>query len=312
VQWSDSIGFFRDLRNRVLAIARLDERRILFTASEIFECDGPGLDDNGIGEIGAPRKLPSDVGLYGGVQGWQSLVEISAGILFQGLKNQIYLLPRGGVTPVPVGFSVEDKLDEYPNIKAAVYSNEDQTVRFFCENDGGDESIVLLFNVRFSEWFVEGPHAFGIRSAARAAGRLYLLTSGNAVLRQLEGLTPSTFIESAWRSGTVHPFKPGMFGRVLAVWFYGTFRGNCRIRAIIEFGDRSREEHEWIDVVGLEDGDPFVYRFEFDQNRCESCTVDFEIEAFQGQATRGLDLNYWALETDAAGVPNQISPEEMS
>jgi hypothetical protein len=312
VQWSDSAGFFRDVRGDVLAVSRLDERRLIFSAGEIFEADGPGLDDNGIGDIGAPRRLPSDVGLHGGHLGWRSMVEISAGLLFQGTQNQIYLLPRGGVTPVPVGFAVEDKLAEYPDIAAAVYMNEDQTVRFFCNNADGDESIVLLFNVRFSEWFVEGPNAFGVRSAVRAGGRLYILTSENTVLRQLEGLTPSAFIDTAWRSGDVHPFKPGMFGRVLAPWFYGTFRGNCRIRAILRFGDGSSETHEWIDVVGKSDGDPFVYRFEFDQVKCESCRVDFEVADFQGQATRGLDYNYWALETDAAGVPNQISPEEMS
>lgn len=312
VQWSDSPGFYRGVRSDVLLVSRLDERRLIFTAHEIFEADGPGLDDNGIGDIGAPRRLPSDVGLYGGHLGWRSVVEISAGLLFQGTENQIYLLPRGGVTPVPVGFAVEDKLAEYPDIAAAVYMNDDQTVRFFCNNAAGDESIVLLFNVRFSEWFVEGPYAFAVRSAARASDRLYVLTSSNTVLRQLQTLTPATFIATAWRSGTVHPFKPGMFGRVLAPWFYGTFRGNCRIRAIVSFGDGSTETHDWVDVVGLEDGDPFVFRFEFEQNKCESCTVDFEVEAFQSEATRGLDYNYWALETEPAGVPNQIDPQEMS
>jgi hypothetical protein len=312
VQWSDTAGFYRDVRGDVLAVSRLDERRLIFTAHEIFEADGPGLDDNGIGDIGAPRRLPSDVGLYGGHLGWRSMVEISAGLLFQGTENQIYLLPRGGVTPVPVGFAVEDKLAAYPDIAAAVYMNDDQTVRFFCNNAAGDESIVLLFNVRFSEWFVEGTYEFAIRSAARASDRLYVLTSSNTVLRQLQTLTPTTFIATAWRSGTVHPFKPGMFGRVLAPWFYGTFRGNCRIRAIVAFGDGSTETHDWVDVVGMEDGEPFVFRFEFDQNKCESCTVDFEVEAFQSEATRGLDYNYWALETEAANVPNQIDPQEMS
>jgi hypothetical protein len=312
VQWSDSAGFFRDVRGDVLAVSRLDERRLIFTAGEIFEADGPGLDDNGIGDIGAARRLPSDVGLYGGHLGWRSMIEISAGLLFQGTENQIYLLPRGGVTPVAVGFAVEDTLAEYPDIAAAVYMNEDQTVRFFCNNEAGDESIVLLFNVRFGEWFVEGPYDFAIRSAARAGGRLYVLTSQNTVLRQLETLTPSTAFSTAWRSGDVHPFKPGMFGKVLAPWFYGTYRGNCRIRSIIRFSDGSSETHEWVDVVGKADGDPFVFRFEFDQNKCESCRVDFEVAPFQGQATRGLDYNYWALETEAEGVPNQVSPEEMS
>jgi hypothetical protein len=312
VQWNDTPGFFRDVRARMLAVARLDERRILFTATSLFECDGQGLDDNGLGEIGAPRRLPSDVGLYGGVDGWRSIIEISAGILFQGLRNQIYLLPRGGVTPIPIGFAIEDQLDAYPVIVAAVYMNEDQTVRFLCNNTTGDESIVLLFNVRFTEWFTEGPYAFAWRSAARAGGRFYALNSAGAVLRQRTELLPLAFIDNAWRSGTLHPFNPGMFGRVYAFWFYGTFRGNCRIRAIARWDDESTETHDWVDVVDLEDGAQFVFRFEFDQLKCESCTVDFEIVDFQGEASRGLEYNYWAIEREPSGVPNQIAPELMS
>lgn len=312
VQWNDTLGFFRDVRARMLAVARLDERRILFTATQLFECDGPGLDDNGLGEIGAPRRLPSDVGLYGGKDGWRSIIEISAGILFQGLRNQIYLLPRGGVTPAPIGFAVEDTLDSYPDIAAAVYMNEDQTVRFMCNNEDGTECVVLLFNVRFLEWFVEGPYAFKWRSAARAGGRFYALTSAGDLLRQRSELLPLSFIDNAWRSGTLHPFNAGMFGRVLAFWFYGTFRGNCRIRAIARWDDTTTETHDWVDVVDLEHGQQFVYRFEFDQLKCESCTIDFEIVDFQGEATRGLEYNYWAIEREPSGVPNQIAPEQMS
>jgi hypothetical protein len=316
VQWNDTLGFFRDVRARVLAVARLDERRIIFTATEIFEADGPGLDDNGLGEIGAPRRLPSDVGLFGGILGWRSIVEISAGILFQGLSNQIYLLPRGGVTPMPVGFSIEDKLAEYPDISAAVYMNEDQTVRFTCNNVAGTESIVLLLNVRFMEWFTEGPYAFGIRAAAKAAGRFYLLTSLNTVLRQRTELVPLAFVPRAQRSGVIHPFGPGMFGRVYAVWHYGTKRGNSRLRCIVRWEDSDEPEnvevHEFVDTVGLSDGQQFVFRFEFDRLKCESLTVDFEEESFQNEATRGLDWNYWALERDPSGVPNQVAPEQMS
>lgn len=314
VQWSDTLGFFRDVRDRVLAVQRLDERRIIFTSTEIFEADGPGLDDNGLGEIGAPRRLPSDVGLYGGVLGWRSIVEISAGILFQGLSNQLYLLPRGGVTPVPIGFAVEDQLAAYPVISAAVYMNEDQTVRFCCNNEAGTESIVLLFNVRFGEWFTEGPYAFTIRAAARAAGRFYLLTSLNTVLRQRTEDAPLTFIPYAWRSSVEHPWKPGMFGRFLAPWIYGTVRSEFRVRAVVTFDEdpTTTAAHEWIDVVGKDVGSQFRYRFEFEQVKCESVQVDFEFDVFQGRAGSGLDLTYWAIEGDPSGVPNQVDPESMT
>jgi hypothetical protein len=314
IQWSDTLGFFRDVRDRVLAVQRLDERRIIFTATEIFEADGPGLDDNGLGEIGAPRRLPSDVGLYGGILGWRSIVEISGGLLFQGLVNQIYLLPRGGVTPIPIGFGVEDTLGAYPDISAAVYMNEDQTVRFTCNNEAGTESIVLLFNVRFTEWFVEGPYAFTVRAAARAAGRFYLLTSGNEVMRQRTEDTPLSFVATAWRSDVIHPWKPGMFGRIAAFWFYGTVRGNCRIRCIATYDEDASTTvtHEWVDVVGNAVGSQFRFRFEFDQMKCESVQVDFEISNFQGQANSGLDYTYWAIEGEPSNTPNQVEPEAMT
>lgn len=311
-QWNDTPGFFQDIRNRVLAVARLDERRILFTATELFECDGPGIDDNGLGELGAPRRLPSDVGIYGGNLGWRSLVEMSAGIIFQGTRTQLYLLPRGGVTPVPIGFAVEDKLDAFPVISAAVYIVEDQTVRLCCNNEAGTQCIILLFNVRFSEWFVEGPYAFTIRAATKQVDRFVILTSDNTVLRQRDSITPLAFVSNAWRSDIVHPWKPGMFGRVHALWFYGTVRGDCRIRCIVTYDERDTETHEYIDVVGRELGSQFVFKFVFEQTKCENVQVDFEIIDFQGRASRGLDYTYWAIEGESADVPNEPGPEEMT
>jgi hypothetical protein len=232
--------------------------------------------------------------------------------MFQGLANQIYLLPRGGVTPVPIGFAIEDTLAAYPTISAAVYMNEDQTVRFCCNNLAGTESIVLLFNVRFNEWFVEGPYAFTIRAAVKYGAQFTMLTSANTVLRQRTQDDPLTFIANAWRSGIVHPWKPGLMGRVHAFWFYGTFRGNCRIRAVATYNERDTETHPWVEVFDLEPGSQFVFRFEFDQTKCESCQVDFEIESLHNQATRGLDYTYWAIEGESSDVPNEVGPGEMT
>jgi len=311
-QWNDTPGFYRDVRNRILAVWRLDERRVLWTATEIFECDGPGVDDNGLGDLGAPRRLPSDVGLYGGILGWRSIVEMSAGVMFQGLADQIYLLPRGGVTPVAIGGAVEDTLAAYPTISAAVYMPEDQTVRFCCNNLAGTESVILLFDVRFGEWFIEGPYAFTIRSAARASGRFYLLTSLNTLLRQRTTDVPIAYVNHAHRSSPVHPWGgPGMFGRFDASWCVGTYNGDFQVRSIVKFDERDTETSEWHSVVGLTVGQQFVKRFAFDQMKCESVSVDFEFRAFQGQAAQGPHLTYWAIEGEASKVVNQLGPEDM-
>lgn len=276
LNWSNSFGFSRDARGRVLAVARLDERRIIFTDTELFEMDGPGIDDNGNGDLGAPRRLPSDVGLYGGELGWCSIVECSLGILFRGLVDQIYLLPRGGVTPVAIGSAVEDVLNAFPITTAAVYLPDDQTVRFSCNNAGNTDSINILLDVRFTEWFIEGPFGAPILAATRFGSTVVHLRS-NTVFRQRTSHPPAAFIANAWRSGSIHPFGPGNFGAVDSVCFYGEYRGECFIGCTFLFDDLTTEALPAERVFGIGVGQPFSKKFTPNQQQCECVRVDFDV-----------------------------------
>lgn len=314
VYWSNSIAFQRAASGEILAVARLDERRIAWTDSKVYELDGPGVDDNGNGDIGAARELPSDVGLYGGALGWRSIVKWSGGLMFQGLANMIYILPRGSVTPVPAGEAVEDTLEAYPVITSATYIPESQEVRFTCNNSDDDDGIVLVYAVRFKEWFVEGPFGAAITAGTRYQGRFVMLRE-NVVYQQRATHPPATFIEPVFRSGVIHPFKPGNQGRVYGVHFIGGFRGNCRVKCIVRFNegvDDPAEELETVDVFDLEPGQPFSYRWEAEQLKCECVEVDFEVTDLNGEATQGLDWNYWALEVDASGTAALRAPLQMS
>jgi hypothetical protein len=281
VNWNDSIGFKREARGEIRAVARLDERRIIFTDEEIFEADGPGVDDNGNGDIGAPRRLPSDVGIYNRELGWRSIVECSIGILFQGLVNQIYLMPRGGVTPIPIGFAVQDKLAAFPVITSATYMPADQTVRFTCNNAGETDGIVLLFDVTANEWFVEGPFGAAITAGARFQGRFCMLRS-NTVFQQRASHPPAAFIANAWRSGTIHPFGPGEWGRVYNFSFFGEYRSDCQLQCTVRYDDNRTETLAPVGVGSnaertLTAGDPYVHEFTANQVKCESFRVDFDV-----------------------------------
>jgi hypothetical protein len=281
VNWSDGIGFKRGVRGGVLAVARLDERRIIFTSTEIFEMDGPGLDDNGNGDLGAPRRLPSDVGLYGGQLGWRSMVETSMGILFQGLADQIYLLPRGGTTPIPIGNAVQDQLALFPVIVAATYLPEDQTVRFTCNNVAGNDCINLLMDVRFGEWFVEGPFGSAALSANKFGGRIVMLR-GSTVFQQRTTHPPASFISNAWRSGTIHPHNPGEWGRVYSLCFYGEYRGDCTLQCTVRYDDLLTEVLTPVGVgsvsgTALAVGDPYSHKFTPNEVKCESIRVDWDV-----------------------------------
>jgi hypothetical protein len=144
------------------------------------------------------------------------------------------------------------------------------------------------------------------------ARRFYLLTSANTVLRQREEDEPLSFVDSAWRSGVMHPWKNGMFGRFDAVWFYGGNLGDCRIRARVKFDERDEEVHEWVDVFEKDVGSQFVYRFGFNQMKCESIMVEFEITDLQGRATSGLEYTYFAIEGQPSDSVNLVGPEDMT
>lgn len=317
VNWSDEIGFERDTRGRVLAVVRLDERRIAFTATELFELDGPGLDDNGNGDIGAPRRLPSDVGLYGGVLGWRSVVECSLGIMFQGLIDQIYLLPRGGTTPQPIGMAVQDRLLAFPVISAAVYMAADQTVRFLCNNAGGTDSLCLLYDIVQQEWVAEGPYGAPTSAAAQYQDRVVLLQN-NVVRQQRASHPPVALIANAWRSGSIHPFGLGQFGRVLNYQFYGEYRGDCTLRCIATYDDQTVETLNFAEVNAvtlfqqananngfisalqlvnpLSAGSPYSFVFTPNQMKCECVRVDWEVDTpFPNVVNAGISTQNTAV-----------------
>jgi hypothetical protein len=297
--WSDTLGFQRQLRGDVLAVARLDERRLAFTASEIFEMSGAGLDDNGNGDIGAPRRLPSDVGLFGGSLGWRSMVECSLGIIFQGTADQLYLLPRGGRTPHPIGLQVQSSLAAFPVITSATYIRTDTTVRFTCNNSGGTDSIFILYDVIHDAWSTEGPFGVPTAAATQYLDRLAILQS-NAVKLQRTSNTPVAIIPNAWRSGAIHPFGLGQWGHIYSEQFYGEYQGDCALRCILNYDDQGitetlTAEVNALQLVSISDasnsasqvlalqparalGDPYSFKFTPNQMKCECVRVDFEVD----------------------------------
>jgi hypothetical protein len=317
LNWSDEIGFQRDGRGDVLSVSRLDERRIIHTATEIFQMDGPGLDDIGDGDLGAPRRLPSDVGIYGGRQAWQSLVEFGKGQLFQGKSDMIYLLPRGGNTPEGFGNSVRTLLSLYPTITSAFYIQETESVRFTCNNAGGTDGIVLVYDVREQEWFTEGPFGTAIAAGCQYQGRSILLRSGVAYRQKLVH-PPAVFINNAWRSGVIHPSGPAQQGSAFDFHFFGTFRGNCTITCVVRFDGGatftggSTETLTSYSVTGFAVGDPVDFKWTTDRHKCESVMVDFQVTALAGAATAGLEYNYWAFTTRPMGKAALRGPTQMA
>lgn len=316
LNWSDEVGFQRDTRGDVLAVWRLDERRIIFTAAEIFEQDGEGLDDNGQGDLGAPRRLPSDVGLYGGRTGWQSLVEFREGLFFQGKADLIYLLPRGGTVPEPQ-LAIRSILAAYPTITSASYIPQTESVRFTCNTADGTDGVVLVYDASHKEWYTEGPFGAPLVAGCGYQGRAVIVIAGVAY-RQRATHPPATFIAQRWKSGPLHPSGKGKWGDVFGTHFYGTYRGAFQIQCVMHYDGGATatggatETLETAQFTGLADGDQVHYRFAGNQMQCEHYEVEFIVTALSGAATAGVEYNFFAVEERSSSKAALPAPSQMS
>jgi hypothetical protein len=236
ITWAENLGGFGSAQERVLASVRLDERRIVFTARAIYEFGGEGLDINGVGDVGFARRLPSPGGLYGGADGWRSLVETAIGVFFQLAIDSIYLLPRGGGAPLFIGKQVMDTLLAFPVITSASYLKNDQLVCFTCNNAAADDSVILVYDLSMEQWFVDSESS-ALLAACEYQGRLVILRANRTIEFQNTSHPASTFITPVIETGTAYPFGKGGQGQIDEIQLFAEFRGACNVICSLSFDD---------------------------------------------------------------------------
>lgn len=307
VTWTRNLGGIASATERVLAVARLDDRRFAWTASAIFEFTGDGLDINGSGDVGLPRRLPSPGGLYGGDLGWRSLVETSVGIFFQMASDAIYLLPRGGGAPTHIGHPVADTLRSYPIIAATCYVRSEQLVYFLCNaspESEGSLARTLVYDLEYQQWFVDTEVQVGaFHGACEFGGRLVRLKS-TAVQLEDSAQPPSVFVETLVETGSLYPFGQGGQGQIDEIQLYGEFRGNCVITASLSFDDGvsyTALTQKTLTTPTYAVGQTVTLKWGPQRIRGDRVRLKFAATAVDGAATAGFVYNYATVDFTPAG-----------
>ncbi len=236
ITWAANLGGLASAPERVLAVLRLDERRLTLTARGIFEYTGEGLDINGVGDLGSPRRLPSPGGLHGGADGWRSIVETAIGIFFQLSADSIFLIPRGGGAPVFIGAPVQTTLSSYPVITSATYLKTEQLVCFTCNDSGATDSVILVYDLSAQQWFVD-TESSALLASCEYQGRLVLLRANNTIEFQDTALPPASFITPVIETGTIYPFSKGGQGQIDEIQLYAEFLGACNVICSLSYDD---------------------------------------------------------------------------
>ncbi len=197
-------GFHPALRlifnDRLVGLEVMDERVFIFADDAIYYTAGDGPAPNGDPPAyDNPNKLQTDVSCTNA----RGLVSTPFGIMFVS-GNEIHLLDRG-LSVSWVGKPVQDLLDAYPNVTSAVLVHKKNHVRFTCNNDDGDEGIVLVFDYEEKQWshfeYVDG---VAIADAVIYQDTYTFVTTAGVVYQEDEtthldaGAWVTSTIETAW------------------------------------------------------------------------------------------------------------------
>ncbi len=224
VQWSIESSFRGNVDEELTGAGQLDGSWFIFTTKSIWVVNGAGPDDSNQGSFSVPVKLPSDSGCIN----HRSLVDAPQGLFFQGIGGKMYLLPRGGNTPVWVGQAVRDTLASV-FIVAGKLLPEENCIAWACNGSGGAFSLVV-YDTRAGEWMVDSDTG-GVWTSNRSTvdvydGKLILdgsIAETDAFVDDVDGSHALSFTTSL-TLGDIRPFGPMGHGRIRRAVILGESR----------------------------------------------------------------------------------------
>ncbi len=300
VAWSNQSGFFSRIPD-LTGVASLDERWIVFTRDAIWEITGDGPNDAGELEFSAPRKLPSD----GGCIDSRSLVEVSAGLIYQQHTDRLYLLPRGGGAPIWFSQPVRSTLAAFPVVTSAVYTRRDNTVSFTCNNTGGTAGKVVVHDLRTGDWYVDeldGTPA--ILGAASWSGAHAICAPTFVRLQTTSFADVAAAIAMRIRTGDILAFGVNAWGHAHTVFLLAEYRGDCMVSLRISYDSGATFiDLTTFEVSGKTVGDLVRLQWTPPRTRADRVVLEWSCTALN-TPSEGLVFNAFTLEVEpATGLP---------
>ena len=304
VRWTSDTAFFQPLPG-VTGVASLDERWIIFTNEAIWEVTGDGPDDDGVtGQFSAPRKIPSD----GGCIDSRCLVEFTGGLVYQQSEDRLYLLPRGGGSPVWFSQAVRSTLASYPVITSGVYCREDNTLVFTCNNSGGTHGVLCVFDLRMGEWYVDELDGTPAVLGAAAWSGTHAICGSSFVRQQSTTSYADVAVGITMRikTGSIRAFGTNGWGRYHTLTLLGEYRAACVIGASVSFDEgKTFTTLDSKTLTGLTAGDAKPLKWSLPRSRGQALVVEFTCtSATPGE---GFVFNAFTLEVQSAEGPPRLA-----
>jgi hypothetical protein len=275
----EPVQFVEDNAFRILAplpvtgLGWLDGSLVIFCERSIYVVSGDGPDRQGGGAFGIPLRLPADIGCTD----WRTVREVPQGLLFQSARG-FYLLPRGFGAPV-FQADIQDQLSDgyYVCFGAGRYEErrhgESTLLYLMARGDAPtyEEVISLAYNLDTGKWVSVDTHTEAYTLIGNWGDQIAVATDEVSDALSLASAADDrgNFIETHVRTGQIHPFGFGGFGRVQEIVIYGEYRGTALLGATLKIDGRATytltpSPATRINVVNdaiLNQGDKFFYRW---------------------------------------------------
>ncbi len=243
------------------ALGSCDEKLIIFSAGNLWYMTGDGPAVSGDGADYSPIQIQTDVGCTNA----RSVVEVPSGLMFQ-CERGLYLLTRG-LELQWIGKRIQDTLAAYPVITSAVLIPSLNHVRFTCNNEDGDEGVVLNFDHERGQWSVF-EYTDGVALQTPIADAIvfndawHFVTPGGQVYQETEAnsLDDEEWVYGSLETAEVYGDGPLAYHRTRRAYLLGDKTTPCdaTIQIAVDAASGFDQTRQWADP-DLADGDIGVH-----------------------------------------------------
>lgn len=281
----------------ITAVAAFEQVALVWSKDEIQQVPGRGPERSGTGEFDSMVAVPTP----GGCIDWRSVIVAPPGAFFQMSTDKLMLLARSQTGAAAgevswIGQPVRETLAAFPVITAAVHVRSQMSVVFACNNTGGTDGRLLVYDLRRQQWFVDdvdGP----VSALAELDGRLCWL-SGGVVYQQDAAAGTGAFVPVTVETGLVRIVPALGWGHVYKVGLLGAVLGACSVEALIDYDDGSGFRSLGSETFAGTEGT--IERFwSLPVQKMTRFAVRFVV-THAGTGSAGLQLNGWAASVDGS------------
>lgn len=271
-----------------------DSRWVIFTKRRPYQITGEGPNATGGGEFFAARGIDD---APGGALDWKGVLRTPKGILFQLRADALYALQGSAISWV--GERIQQTLASFPVIKACCYIREQQLAVYACQNTGGSDGVLLVYDLEHDNWFVDDVGA--VSAVAEYDGRIAFVQAGVVYLQDEAPGTGPMPTQMARTGRFRHDTGLG-YGALTGVGVLGEYRGGTftlfldisfndgRTWVTIEQEVYSAATHAVGQTIQLLKAPPI--------QRCPGFRLRFRVTGSDGSA--GIVLNSLVTETEKA------------